>query len=127
MVQLGLCAFRNGMISAAHSALHDIWAGGRVKELLAQGLTQRKGVEKTSDELKSERKRQVPFHMHINIELLECVYYVSSMLIEIPHLAEGVESSRIISKPFRRQLDFYTRQVFQGILFLLRLIYSRTP
>lgn len=42
MVQLGLCAFRSGMVSAAHNALHDIWAGGRVKELLAQGLAQRK-------------------------------------------------------------------------------------
>ena len=115
MVQLGLCAFRSGMVSAAHNALHDIWAGGRVKELLAQGLAQRK-QEKTNDELKNEKKRQIPFHMHINIELLECVYYVTSMLLEIPHMAEGVETAaRIISKPFRRQLDFYTRQVFNGL------------
>jgi translation initiation factor 3 subunit C len=115
MVQLGLCAFRSGIIPAAHNALHDIWSGGRVKELLAQGLAQRKQVEKTADELKNEKKRQIPFHMHINIELLECVYYVSSMLLEIPHMAESVEvSSRVISKPFRRQLDYFTRQVFNG-------------
>ena len=117
MVQLGLCAFRSGMIQAAHSALHDIFAGGRVKELLAQGIAPRK-QEKSSDEIKNEKKRQIPFHMHINIELLECVYYVSSMLLEIPHMAEGVESSsRIISKPFRRQLDYYSKQVFNGSLF----------
>ena len=50
--------------------------------------------------------------MHINVELLECVYFVTSMLLEIPHLAFSVEaSSRPISKPFRRQLDFYNKQV----------------
>jgi translation initiation factor 3 subunit C len=114
MVQLGLCAFRNGMISAAHSALNDIWSGGRVKELLAQGIIQRK-QEKTQDEIKNERKRQVPFHMHINLELLECVFYISSMLLEIPHMAESGETTlKIFSKPFRRQLDYYTRQVFNG-------------
>jgi len=29
----------------------------------------------------------MPFHMHINLELLECVYQVSAMLIRIPYLS----------------------------------------
>ena len=59
MVQLGLCAFRQGMISAAHSALHDIWAGGRVKELLAQGIVNQRNQEKSAEEAKIEKRRQV--------------------------------------------------------------------
>lgn len=36
LVQLGMCAFRHGMIKDAHDALMDIQSSGRSKELLAQ-------------------------------------------------------------------------------------------
>ena len=29
----------------------------------------------------------MPFHMHINLELMECVYLTSAMLLEIPYVA----------------------------------------
>jgi len=115
MVQLGLCAFRQGMIAAAHSALHDIWAGGRVKELLAQGIVNQRNQEKSAEEAKIEKRRQTPFHMYINVEMLESVYYVCSMLLEIPYIAQGTESKlKTMSKPFRRQLDYFCRQSFNG-------------
>ena len=36
LVQLGMCAFRHGMIKDAHDALMDVQSSGRSKELLAQ-------------------------------------------------------------------------------------------
>ena len=118
VVQLGLCAFRSGLIKEAQTTLQDIFATQRVKELLAQGVHQQRfQTQLTPEQERIERSRQLPFHMHINTELLEAAFLVSSMLIEIPLLAsiESEEQKRkTISKPFRRLLDFADRQVFTG-------------
>ncbi|KAF8495846.1 eukaryotic translation initiation factor 3 subunit 8 [Gautieria morchelliformis] len=117
VVQLGLCAFRKGLIREAQSTLQDIFTAQRVKELLAQGVHQQRYQTLTPEQEKADRQRQLPFHMHINTELLEAAFLVSSMLVEIPLLAsiDNEELKRkAISKPFRRLLDFADRQVFTG-------------
>lgn len=118
MVQLGLCAFRGGMIREAQSALQDISGTGRVKELLAQGLSLQRYGSASPEQEKLERQRQLPFHMHINLELLECAYLTCSMLLEIPAMASAGANpegrKKVISKPFRRMLDYNSRQVFTG-------------
>jgi translation initiation factor 3 subunit C len=117
IVQLGLCAFRSGMIKEAQSTLLEIHATQRVKELLAQGIHQQRHQQVAPEQEKADRQRQLPFHMHINTELLEAAFLVSSMLVEIPLLA-SIENEELkrksISKPFRRLLDFADRQVFNG-------------
>ncbi|KAK9356725.1 eukaryotic translation initiation factor 3 subunit 8 N-terminus-domain-containing protein [Lipomyces doorenjongii] len=118
LVQVGLCAFREGMISESQQALQEICGTGRVKELLAQGIQMQRYAQTSPEQEKIERQRQIPFHMHINLELLECVYLTSSMLLEIPFMAQSGSSpdakKKTISKPFRRMLDYHERQVFTG-------------
>jgi translation initiation factor 3 subunit C len=116
MVQIGICAFREGLIKEAHASLSEIQGSGRVKELLAQGVQQARFGQPTNPEVEAmERQRQLPFHMHINLELLECIFLVSSMLLEIPAQAQaGTNSKRYISRPFRRLLDYNERQAFSG-------------
>lgn len=116
LVQLGLCAFRHGNIKDAHNALLEIQSGGRAKELLAQGLLPQRQHERTSEQEKIEKRRQMPFHKHINLELLECVYLVSAMLLEIPYMAahELEGRKRMISKSFHHQLRNSERQALVG-------------
>uniref|UniRef100_A0A2K5QV57 Eukaryotic translation initiation factor 3 subunit C n=1 Tax=Cebus imitator TaxID=2715852 RepID=A0A2K5QV57_CEBIM len=116
MVQLGICAFRQGLTKDAHNALLDIQSSGRAKELLGQGLLLRSLQERNQEQEKVERCRQVPFHLHINLELLECVYLVSAMLLEIPYMAahESDARRRMISKQFHHQLRVGERQPLLG-------------
>lgn len=115
VVQIGLCAFRDGLIKEAHACLQEIQGSGRVKELLGQGVQARYGQQMTPELEQLERQRQLPFHMHINLELLECVFLTCSMLLEIPAQAQaGPNNKKAISRPFRRLLDYNERQAFAG-------------
>jgi translation initiation factor 3 subunit C len=116
MVQLGMCAFRLGMIRECQTSLQDIHFSGRVKELLAQGFMLSKYGDKNPEMERVERQRQIPFHMHINIELLECIFLVASMLIEVPNIASNPHDSktRVISRAYRRMFDHSERQIFTG-------------
>lgn len=119
VVQIGLSAFRVGLVREAHAALSDIFSTNRVKELLAQGVQRPSAYATLSPEQeKLDRQRQLPFHLHINLELLESAYLVCSMLLEVPHMARAGsdpdQRRRVISRSFRRMLDYTDRQVFSG-------------
>jgi hypothetical protein len=53
--------------------------------------------------------------MHINLQLLDCVYMISAMLLEIPNIAENqyLVNKRVISKNFKKLIDQYDTKAFQ--------------
>lgn len=63
-----------------------------------------------------ERSLQVPYHMHINLELMECVYLICSMLLEVPNIAchEYDARRRLLSRSFHYQLKFSERSPLIG-------------
>lgn len=120
--QLGLCAFRNGLINEAYSCLIDLYASMKVKELLAQGMQQHRYQEKTAEQEMAEKRRQVPFHLHINLELLEASFLTSTILLEVSSMAllgaiewSNMDTKRLGAKhPLRKLMDMYDRQTFLG-------------
>lgn len=119
MVTLGLAAFRLGKIWDAHQCLSDI-CSSRVRELLAQGLSISRFNDKTPEQEKAEKRRLVPYHQHIHLDLLEAAHLISAMLLEIPNMAYQSGNTnpdtrrRVISRTFRKHFDIYDRQVFNG-------------
>ena len=127
MTQMGLCAFRIGKPTEAHACLQELcspsYSGGggglaKMKELLAQGITQQRGFEKTSDQEKAEARRQIPYHMHINLDFIETAHLTSAMLLEVPAMALSKARGDVrrwpISKSFQYFLRNSMKQAFPG-------------
>lgn len=113
LVQLGLSAFRAGEIDESHQILNEIANSQRLKELLGQGFNSKYPSQVTA----AEKQKLLPFHMHINLELLECVFTTSALLIEIPALAASSSSKdkrKSSIKSFKSKLEFHERQYFTG-------------
>jgi translation initiation factor 3 subunit C len=78
--------------------------------------------EKSAEQEKAEKRRQVPYHQHINLDLLEACHLISAMFLEVPNMAGALVDAelgstrrpRVISRTFRKFIDQYNHQVFNG-------------
>jgi len=116
VMQLGLAAFRRGYIPECQTILSEMFTSTRQKELLAQAI-QRYNTQLSPEQELMEKRRLLPFHMHLNIELLEAAYLTCCMLTEIPALAAvdtDDQRRRVTSKTFKRLLDQADKSAFMG-------------
>lgn len=120
LVQMAICAFRLGLIKDCYFSLQEICSSGRPKELLAQGVQGQKFSDKSAEQDRIDRQRQLPTHMHLNIELIDCIFLTCSMILEVPQFAlfskKINQSDRKMyqSRHLRRLLDAVERNIFNG-------------
>lgn len=88
IAQIGMAYFRLGKIEQSHEVLVEIFQNPRFRELLAQSIN-RSHYEKTAEQEIEEKRRLLPSHMSINLQTLESIHFITSMLIEIPMLSEN--------------------------------------
>lgn len=102
-----MAAFRLGLIEECHEILVDVCQHSRLREVMAQGIS--KFADKPLELELEEIRRQIPAHMHINLHLLDCIYMISAMLLEIPNIAENQYSvnKKIISRNFKKLIEQY--------------------
>ncbi len=127
MTQLGLCAFRLGKPWEAHACLTELCSpshggggGGpaRLRELLAQGVSQQRNHEKTPEQEKAEIRRQIPYHMHMNLDFIETAHLTSAMLLEVPAMALSKSRGDVRRYPISKSFQYFLRnsmkQAFPG-------------
>ncbi|KAL5727625.1 Ulp1 peptidase [Ranunculus cassubicifolius] len=126
VAQLGLCAFRNGLIEEAYSLLCQLYENGRVEEqeLLARGFSLSQFHEDTSEQT--------------ILEFLEVVYLICAMLVEDPDTGslnisvrksgENLNLSRIMvaSRAFSEGLYHKSFKIIES-LGIWKCLESRVP
>ncbi len=106
MAQLGLAALRCDSLTDALRCLADLCVGhvpgSKMNELLAQrpsrfwndkNMTKE---EQNERELK-ERQRLLPFHRHLNTDLIEACHNIAAMLVDIPNLVAEANHVNLVN------------------------------
>lgn len=115
IAQLGLCAFRSGLVKEAFQTLKELFAYHiqQLKGFLGQSQrflkdNQKQDMDKRGrEELeKREKERFIPHNMHINTETIEVAFFISSML------AETAQAKQQILEVNKKRIQFLTSRKF---------------
>lgn len=118
LAELGLSAFRTGKLQDALAFLNPLCSNGttKLKEYLSQSYT--KESEKSIMFDKEDKKRAIPHLMQFNIDEIECVFYIASMIVDIPYiLLNKLGTARHIKRFgnfYSRILVNFDKQIFNG-------------
>merc|ERR1712224_323211 len=109
IAQLGMCAFRQGLLLDSYHCLQGLFSANRQRELLAQEQQVNRNNNRKFERLKTDKRQQIPPHMSIDLDLLEHSYLISCALLEAYNLAR-VDVPPVTNRYFqKRAIEFYTK------------------
>lgn len=120
VVQLGLSAFKLCKIEECHQILNELLASSHLREILGQQSLQRIASNSSSSSSSEDREKQcLPYHQHINLDLVDLVFMTSSLLIEIPQMTAyltGIKTKKVpvYQKSVRRLVESFDKSFFHG-------------
>lgn len=112
MVQLGLCAFNLGKIDECKEVLDDICTSFKLSELLQQSIPK-------NSQNRDDKRKLLPYHLHLSIEKIQSIYLICIMLVEIPKLlSHEISTSRSkniqVNKIFLKLWSVYEKNSVYG-------------
>lgn len=120
VVQMGLSAFKLCKIEECHQVLNELLASSHLREILGQQSLQRISSSAAANATSEEKEKQcLPYHQHINLDLVDLVFMTSSLLIEIPQMTAyltGIKTKKvpIYQKSVRRLVESFDKSFFHG-------------
>lgn len=124
VVQLGLCAFKSSLIEECHEVLNELLSSSHLREILGQQSLQRilhhqstVGNNNTNINLIAT-EQCLPYHKHINLDLVDIVFMTCSLIIEVPQITAFYSGIKIKKTPYtarsiRRILEHFNKQNYQ--------------
>lgn len=109
LVQLGISAFHQGNLYETQQILSYICSLGKSREENKESIRRFLGQSKP-DEKATIRHKTLPYYLHFNIDVIEAVELIASMVLEIPFTL--LEGGKITSRSFKKVAYQYERSHF---------------
>ncbi len=121
LAQLSLCAFKNLDLEEVLRYLTPLCTKGptKLRDYLSQSYTRENEKNNLFD--REDKKRAIPYIMKINIEDLDTIFYLSSMICDVPKIllekifgSDSNNEYNYNSNTFERIFYNFQRQQFNG-------------